>query len=298
MKLQNSSVNRPNYRSYFIIKLPYYKERVAKEAERGIKMKKNYSYEEFVEIIRKLRSKDGCPWDREQTHESLKSCLIEEAYEVIEGIDLLEKTKDPANLCEELGDVLLQVVMHSVIAEEEKNFTIQDVINGISEKMVRRHPHVFGDVVAETSSEVLENWEEIKKKEKEETSVSEGLARIPRAFPPTMRAAKVQKKVEKAGLQFSTYEEALNHVKQRLESLENARVSGNLDAFEGEFGDLLFGVVNLSRFLQLNVENSLTNATDKFINRFVSIEKCALNQGKTLKEMSIDEQGALWGRMK
>ena len=139
-------------------------------------MKKNYSYEEFVEIIRKLRSKDGCPWDREQTHESLKSCLIEEAYEVIEGIDLLEKTKDPANLCEELGDVLLQVVMHSVIAEEEKNFTIQDVINGISEKMVRRHPHVFGDVVAETSSEVLENWEEIKKKEKEETSVSEGLA--------------------------------------------------------------------------------------------------------------------------
>lgn len=261
-------------------------------------MKKNYSYEEFVEIIRKLRSKDGCPWDREQTHESLKSCLIEEAYEVIEGIDLLEKTKDPANLCEELGDVLLQVVMHSVIAEEEKNFTIQDVINGISEKMVRRHPHVFGDVVAETSSEVLENWEEIKKKEKEETSVSEGLARIPRAFPPTMRAAKVQKKVEKAGLQFSTYEEALNHVKQRLESLENARVSGNLDAFEGEFGDLLFGVVNLSRFLQLNVENSLTNATDKFINRFVSIEKCALNQGKRLKEMSIDEQGALWGRMK
>lgn len=260
-------------------------------------MKENYSYEDFVEIIRKLRSKEGCPWDREQTHVSLKPCLIEEAYEVVEGIDLLETTNDASNLCEELGDVMLQVVMHSVIAEEEGHFNLQDVVNGISEKMIRRHPHVFGDVVAETASEVLQNWDEIKKQEKKEEFVSESLQRIPRAFPATMRAEKVQKKIEKCGLQFSTYEEAINRVSERLKDLENPSDLGQKEVLMEKFGELMFEVVNLSRFLQLNVENSLTNATDKFINRFVSIEKTALNQGKTLNEMSMNEQAALWGRI-
>lgn len=261
-------------------------------------MEKKYTYEELVEIIRTLRSENGCPWDREQTHGSLKNCMIEEAYEVCEGIDQLESQKDPTNLCEELGDVLLQVIMHSVIGEEAKEFTMEDVIHGISEKMIRRHPHVFGDTKVKDSDEVLQNWEEIKKEEKKEASVSEGMIRVPKAFPSVMRAQKVQKKAAKIGFDFPSYEEALQKVYEELEELENARKYETFQRVEEEFGDLMFSVVNLSRFLQLNAENSLTNATDKFINRFVNVERLANSEGRALSEMSIDELDALWGRIK
>ncbi len=261
-------------------------------------MSKEYSFNEFVDIIRKLRAPDGCPWDREQTHASLRSCLIEEAYEVAEGIDIYEKTKDYENLCEELGDLLLQVIMHSVIAEEEQHFTIEDVISGISEKMIRRHPHVFGDATAETSQEVLRNWEEIKKEEKSEDKVSDGMLRVARALPATIRAQKVQKKAAKIGFDFPTYEEAESKVIEELQELAEARKNGDLASQEEEYGDLLFSVVNLSRFLTLNVENSLTNATDKFINRFISVEDLAHLEGLNLNQMSIEELDALWGRIK
>ena len=268
---------------------------ILRDSER---MKKNYRFSEFVEIIRKLRAPDGCPWDREQTHGSLRSCLIEEAYEVADGIDHYEKTGSYENLCEELGDLLLQVIMHSVIAEEEENFTIDDVITGISEKMIRRHPHVFGEVEANSSQEVLKNWEEIKKEEKSEEKVSDGMIRIARALPSTIRAEKVQKKAAKVGFDFPSYEEAEKKVIEELEELREARKNGDSSHQEEEFGDLMFSVVNLSRFLQLNVENSLTNATDKFINRFVSVEKLASLEGRSLDEMSIEELDALWGRIK
>ena len=261
-------------------------------------MKKEYSFNDFVDIIKRLRAPDGCPWDREQTHGSLRSCLIEEAYEVADGIDTFENTGDYENLCEELGDLLLQVVMHSVIAEEEENFTMEDVISGISEKMIRRHPHVFGEVKADTSQEVLKNWEEIKKEEKSEEKVSDGMRRVARALPATIRAEKVQKKAAKVGFDFPNYEEAEKKVIEELKELAEARKDGTLADMEEEFGDLVFSVVNLSRFLQLNVENSLTNATDKFINRFVSVEKLALLEGRTLDQMSIEELDALWGRIK
>ena len=261
-------------------------------------MKKEYSFNDFVDIIRRLRAPEGCPWDREQTHGSLRSCLIEEAYETAEGIDIYEKSGDYENLCEELGDLLLQVIMHSVIAEEERHFTIEDVISGISEKMVRRHPHVFGEVKADTSKEVLKNWEEIKKEEKAEEKVSDGMKRVARALPSTIRAEKVQKKAAKVGFDFPNYEEAEKKVLEELEELREARKSGNLAAQEEEFGDLMFSVVNLSRFLKLNVENSLTNATDKFINRFVSVENLAHLEGYNLNQMSIEELDALWGRIK
>ena len=261
-------------------------------------MKKEYSFSEFVDIIRKLRAPDGCPWDREQTHGSLRSCLIEEAYEVQEGIDIYEQSGEYENLCEELGDLLLQVIMHSVIAEEEQNFTIQDVITGISEKMIRRHPHVFGEGKADTSKEVLKNWEEIKKEEKSEASVSDGMKRVARALPATIRAEKVQKKAAKVGFDFPNYEEAEKKVFEELKELQEARKNGSLAEQEEEFGDLLFSVVNLSRFLELNVENSLTNATDKFINRFVSVENLAHLEGLELNKMSIEELDALWGRIK
>lgn len=259
---------------------------------------KKYTIEEFVSIIERLRAKDGCPWDREQTHSTLKNCMIEEAYEVVQGIYDYEQTKDAANLCEELGDVLLQVVMHSVIAEEEGVFTFSNVIDGISKKMIRRHPHVFGKVEAEDSQEVLKNWEQIKREEKREHSVSESLFHVARALPANIRAEKIQKKAAKAGLEFESYEQVLAKVYEELEELEIARKNGVQEQIEEEFGDILFTIINLSRFLQLNVENSLTNATDKFINRFVDVERIAISQGKHLSELSVQELDTLWGQAK
>lgn len=258
----------------------------------------NYSFVDFVDIIKKLRGEGGCPWDREQTHASLKNCMIEEAYEVVEGIDIYEKTKEADNLCEELGDVLLQVVMHAAIAEEEGIFTMQDVINGISEKMIRRHPHVFGNESASDSEEVLQNWEEIKKQEKQEETVSDGMKRVARALPATIRAEKIQKKAANVGLNFSSFNEAEKKVFEEIDELRKAVENRHFERIKEEYGELLFAVVNLSRFLKLNVENSLTNATDEFINRFVSVEKLAILQGKRLDEMSIGELEALWGRIK
>lgn len=251
-------------------------------------------FDTFVEIIRVLRSKNGCPWDREQTHESLRSCMIEEAYEVVDAID----KKDISNLREELGDVLLQVVMHGVIAEEQEEFKLQDIIQEVSDKMVHRHPHVFGTKEVKDSEEVLKNWEELKQEEKKETTVSESIRRVPIALPANIRAAKVQKKAAKAGFDFDNYDEVLNKVYEELNELEEAKITGDVCKIEEEFGDLLFSVVNLSRFLQINAENSLTNATNKFINRFVSVESLARLENRQLSELSIDEMNDLWNRVK
>lgn len=251
-------------------------------------------FDTFVEIIRVLRSKNGCPWDREQTHESLRSCMIEEAYEVVDAID----KKDISNLREELGDVLLQVVMHGVIAEEQEEFKLEDIIQEVSDKMVHRHPHVFGTKKVKDSEEVLKNWEELKREEKKETTVSESIRRVPIALPANIRAAKVQKKAAKAGFDFDNYDEVLNKVYEELNELEEAKTTGDVCKIEEEFGDLLFSVVNLSRFLQINAENSLTNATNKFINRFVSVESLARLENRQLSELSIDEMNDLWNRVK
>lgn len=251
-------------------------------------------FDKFIDIIKTLRSENGCPWDREQTHESLRQNLIEESYEVVESID----NQDMANLREELGDVLLQIVFHSLIAEEEKAFTMEEVIEEISEKMVRRHPHVFADVSAETSEEVLKNWDEIKKTEKNEKTLGESIVRIPKALPANIRAEKVQKKAAKIGFDFADYEEVLGKVYEELKELEEAREKGSICEVEEEFGDLMFSIVNLSRFLKINAENSLTNATNKFINRFVSIELLAARENKRLSDLSIDEMNELWERVK
>lgn len=253
-----------------------------------------YNFEDFMEIIRTLRGENGCPWDREQTHESLKSCMIEECYEALEAIN----NNDQENLKEELGDVLLQVALHTAIAEEKRTFTIEEVIQGVSEKMIRRHPHVFASGEARTSSDVVSYWEEIKRQEKKEDSISESMVKIPKALPAVIRAEKVQKKAAKVGFDFKDYNQALSKVHEELEELEKARETGDFREIEAEFGDLLFSVVNLSRFLTVNAENSLTNATDKFINRFVGTERIAEIEGKSLDQLSIDELEALWGRVK
>lgn len=254
----------------------------------------NYSFEEFMDIIRKLRSKEGCPWDREQTHESLKTCLIEECYETVEAIN----NNDKENLCEELGDILLQVALHSAIAEEAKEFTIDEVISAEAEKMIRRHPHVFGNVAVTNAQDVINNWEEIKKKEKEANNVVEEILEVPKALPATIRAEKIQKKAAKAGMDFEGYEQVMGKVYEELKELQESIEIGDKSLIQEEFGDVMFTMVNLSRFLQLNAENSLTNATKKFINRFVDVFTLVESRGQSLCELSPTEQDVLWREVK
>ena len=263
-----------------------------------------HTYEEFLEVIKTLRSENGCPWDREQTHASLKQCMLEEAYEVIDGIQCFEETGDYKNLREELGDVLLQVVMHARIAEEEGHFTMEDIVDEICEKMIRLHPHVFGSAEAENSGESLKLWEDIKKQEKKEETLSDTLNRVAKAFPANIRAEKVQKKAAKSGFEFESMEQVLGKVKEELAELEEVIAAGKMsdspqkERLDEEFGDLMFSMINLSRFLDLNAENSLTNATNKFINRCVGIEVLARKQGERLNQMSAEEIDELWKRVK
>lgn len=252
-----------------------------------------YNLEDFKNIIERLRGRDGCPWDREQTHVSLRQAMLEECYEALDAID----KQDMENLKEELGDILLQVVMHSVIAEESSEFTLEEVISGIGEKMVRRHPHVFGNSRVSNSSEVLESWEEIKKQEKSETKASEGILRVPDALPANVRAEKVLKKAEKAGLNQGTGTQAFREVRERLNEIEKSAQDGEYPVNEEEFGELMLSVIKLSGFLRINAENSLTKATNKFINRFVSVERLVSGEGRQIDDMSASELKALWERV-
>lgn len=237
-----------------------------------------HSFDEFLEVIKTLRSENGCPWDREQTHSSLTQCMLEEAYEVVDGIHAYEETGDDANLREELGDVLLQVVMHAQIAKEEGRFTFEDVTDEICEKMIRRHPHVFGNAEVNSSGQVLEQWEEIKKKEKKEEELKDTLMRVAKAYPANIRAEKVQKKAAKAGIEMTaSVEQALRDIKETLTLLEQSireksePKTQETDEINDEIGQIMFAIINLSRILGVNAENSLTNATNQFINKCVAI---------------------------
>ena len=253
-------------------------------------MEKEYTFDDFKNIIARLRAADGCPWDRVQTH---RDCMIEEAYEAAEGIDIYEASGDAANLCEELGDVLLQVVMHVQIAEEEGRFTMGDVLKGISEKMIRRHPHVFGVDGAKTPEAALENWEDIKKKEKHEDTLTEGMRRVAKSLPANIRAAKVQKKAARAELLVLGILAA-----EELQEVLEAAEKGDASQIFEEFGDLMFSAVNLSRFFNINAENALTNATEKFINRFEYIEETAAKKGLNPENMTIEQMDELWNEIK
>lgn len=227
---------------------------------------KKYNYEDFVEIIKTLRSENGCPWDREQTHASLRPCMMEEAAEVLAAIRIYEQTGDYANLREELGDVLLQVVMHSRIAEEEGLFTMEDVVNEVAEKMVRRHPHVFGDVEADNSEQVLANWEDIKKKEKEGKAQSESpLREIPIELPALTRATKVLKKADKLYESGGDYATAVDQLKQAVNQLaEKKPISYDKD-IEALVGDILMAVSDVSRICKLSQEQILNDRIDDII---------------------------------
>jgi len=251
----------------------------------------NYKFRHLTEIMGILRSPEGCPWDREQTHESLKQYLIEETYEVLEAINL----KDADKLLEELGDVLLQVVFHAQIAAEHGEFTINDVITGICRKMIERHTHIFGDARADTADQVVNNWEAIKKKEKGLKSHTQVLRDIPSILPALMRSYKVQKKAALVGFDWDKPEDAMAKAEEEFRELKEAYLSGSEEDIREELGDLLFAIVNVSRFLKQEPEEVLTEATEKFIRRFAYIEEHA---DKPLEEMTLEEMDELWNESK
>ena len=248
-----------------------------------------YGYGDLVGIMRRLRGAGGCPWDQEQTHESLRTNMIEEAYEAVEAIDLGE----PEALCDELGDVLLQVVFHACIAEEYGEFDERAVTSAICRKLIRRHPHIFGDVVADTASEVLSNWDAIKREEKGQQSVAQAMADTPKGMPALMRAVKVQKKARNVGFDWEDVSGAWDKLMEEAQELREL-TQAPPERYEEELGDLLFAVVNVARFYGVTPELALIRATGKFTRRFAFMEQCAAQQGKNMAEMALKEMDILW----
>lgn len=253
------------------------------------------AYADFVAIVRQLRR--DCPWDREQTHESVKHLLIEEAYEVVSAIE----EKDWDELKRELGDLLLHVVFHSVMAEQAGRFTLKDVIVTETEKLIRRHPHVFGDVQVGSVQEVLSNWEQIKLREKaaarkEQVSALEG---VPRHLPALLRAYRIQEKAAGVGFDFPEREQAWQKVEEELQEFHQLTQTGAApEKMEDELGDVLFALVNYARLLGLNPENALQRTNNKFIRRFRHIEARLAEQGRTPAEADLDEMDRYWEEAK
>ncbi len=256
--------------------------------------KKSYDFNDLVEIMKFLRAPDGCPWDKVQTHDSIRSNFIEETYEVIEAID----TKDSELLKEELGDVLLQVVFHAEMSSEENEFDINDVINGICKKLVVRHPHVFGDVKAENSQEALKSWDDVKMQTKAQKKQSEAMESVSKALPSLMRAAKIQQKAAKVGFDWDNVKGPLDKIVEETNELKDAVKSGDTKNQAEELGDLLFSVVNVSRFLGIDSEKALYDACDKFTDRFRALEKLACERGIDVKTASLSELDSLWDEVK
>ena len=254
--------------------------------------KETYGVDDLVLLVEVLRSEEGCPWDREQTHKSIRKDFIEETYEVIEAID----TDNPVLLREELGDVLLQVAFHTEIEKEQGVFTLDDVANDVCVKLIHRHPHVFGDVVAETPERVLANWEVIKSEEKERKTVTDKLNAIPPMLPALMRAEKVGKKA--SCFDFPDADSVMLKVKEELSELEEAITQENAENIEEEMGDLIFSVVSLCRKLHVEPEVALNKATDKFIKRFSALEAAVMAEGKDITKLDMTELDAIWDRNK
>lgn len=250
-----------------------------------------YSYEDFLEIMRLLRSPGGCPWDAEQTHDSIRRNFLEETYEVLDALD----RDDAGDMCEELGDVLMQVVFHAVIEEERGRFTMADVVNGVAQKLVYRHPHVFGDVHVENSDEVLTNWEALKRAEKGQASTADAVEAVPHTLPALWRAEKIQKKAAKTGFEWSSAIAALGKLEEEVRELREALEAGKpADAPHGvreEVGDTLFMAAKVAQMNGVDPEDALHCACDKFNARFRLVEKTA---DKPLSEYDSAGLSALW----
>ena len=250
--------------------------------------KSKYGVYDLQKLIAILRAPGGCPWDAEQTHESIRRNFLEEAYEAVEAID----ERSPAHLCEELGDVLTQVVFHSGIEEDAGHFDLDDVADAECRKLILRHPHVFGDVHVTGTDDVLKNWDDIKRVEKSQKTVSDSIDAVAKSLPALWRAEKIQKKAAKVGFDFPEVWQAVDKLAEELTELSDAISSET--GIEEEIGDVLFSIVNVARLLKIDPEEALTKSSDKFSARFAYVESEAAKQGRILNELSLEEMDALY----
>ena len=246
---------------------------------------------ELVEIMQKLRSEDGCPWDKEQTPESILPFFLEEAYEVIESVE----EKDWENLQEELGDILLHTVFQAKMAEEKSRFTILDSLETINEKLIRRHPHVFGDKNVDAAKSAKQNWEAEKHKEKGRDSRLDG---VPETLPSLIRAQRLQEKASYVGFEWDKIEEVWEKVHEEIQELKEAQSESSHEHIEEELGDVLFSIVNLSRFLKISSEDALRKTNKKFIKRFKKIENVLKNRNRPIEDASLAEMDEIWESVK
>ena len=261
------------------------------------------TFDELVQVMARLRAPGGCPWDREQTYASLAQYLLEEAYETFDAIQEADQTGDTANLREELGDILLQVVFHATIAAEKGDFTIDEVVEGVTEKLILRHPHVFGEAELKTAHDVLSNWDELKraqreasgKEEKEKESI---LDDVPLNFPSLLEALKLTKKAAKVGFDWENAGQIFDKLTEETVELKSAIDEADADKISEEIGDLLFVVVNLARRFEVEPETALKKTNRKFRQRFAFIERELKKEGKTLEGAGLEEMDALWNRAK
>jgi tetrapyrrole methylase family protein/MazG family protein len=249
--------------------------------------------ERLIDLVARLRAPGGCPWDREQTHASLLSCLLDESYEFFEAVD----ENSPYKMKEELGDVLLQVVLHAQIAGESNLFNMEDVARGISDKIVHRHPHVFGDVTVNSTAEVLSNWEKIKRNEKKDSRkyVTDG---VPVNLPALFRAEKIQSRVARVGFDWKDIKPVMDKVEEEFREFRQAVEKGDHDNAEEELGDILFALVNVARHKKISAEDALRRTINKFIKRFTYIEKHYAKTGKRLEEATLEEMDVIWEESK
>jgi len=265
---------------------------------------KRTPFEELVEVMERLRAEDGCPWDREQTHHTLRSYLLEESYEAIEAIE----AGDDEELCQELGDVLLQIVFHAQIAREDGRFTADDVCRAIVDKLIRRHPHVFGDVVVDDAAHVKVNWDRIKRDERGETETPRSAVDgVPRHLPALLRAQRIQERASQKGFDWDELSGPLEKVTEEVEEVRQAWAEmGGVDGadeearerLEEEYGDLLFSLVNAARFLNIAPEDALRLAVGKFESRFRQVEHIFRERGTELEDASLEEMDRVWEQVK
>jgi tetrapyrrole methylase family protein/MazG family protein len=256
--------------------------------------KSGKQFQKLSDVVDTLMAENGCPWDRVQTHETLKPYLVEEVYETLDALD----DKNPQELKDELGDLLYQIMFHAKIASNNNEFDISDVIDSIAEKMIRRHPHVFKNENLDTPDEVVEQWEEIKRTEKSNANRKSVLDGVPRQLPNLMRAQKLQKKAAKHGFDWDQITAVFDKLDEEIAEFKEAALSGDQDHMNSEMGDILFVLVNIARFQKIDAEEALRGTNKKFIRRFQYIEQEVAKQGKTLKETPLDELERYWQEAK
>ena len=254
--------------------------------------KDHYGIEDFRTIMAILRGEDGCPWDRVQTHESIRRDLLEEAYETVTAID----SGDVDNLREELGDLQMQVLFHARMEEEKGTFTFDDVCDEACKKLIRRHPHVFGQMELDTPEEVLVTWDAVKRQEKDQKSTAQAMDSVARALPALWRAEKIQKKAAKEGFDWPDWRGARDKLTEELAELDEALAAG--ERIQEELGDVLAAAVNLARLLKIDPEQALNGSSDRFVRRYTRMEALAAEKGQALAELDLDRQEALWQQAK